>query len=310
MKPPLSNRSEKGIVLVLTVLVLSILVIVGYALAYSAGVNRYAARNAAEAFERETETASALHYALALLEADARAGRMDALTERWAEEKLSVEVGERRYAILVVDENRKLNVNRAARPPATPDDAMDLRPMLKRLILSLEGRESDLDAICSWIDPESTGSHEDDAPNKSLPMIAGLQAIPDLDSALFVAKEDKPALDALLATHPTSININTASERVLEAVFGDADVAAKVVDQRESSPFRTRSEIQKFLNRLTVPRAVKETAALFDTESDFFTVRIAPLDKGPGEGLSALVSRADDSARILNVRRLPKEGSP
>lgn len=311
----LPKRNKQGIVLVVTVLVLSILLVIGYAIAYSAGVNLHAARNGAEALRRETEAASALNYALALLQTDAESSQMDALHESWAAEGLSVQVGGSRYAIRIIDENRKLNVNRAARPPAEPAKAADQGPVLRRLIINLNGSGRDFDAICAWINPDKTGPNSADAPKKPLPMIAALHAIPALSPDLFVAEENKPALSDLLATHPEHININTASERLLDALFGalfkDSDLAGQVVDRRKSAPFRTLSAVRKFLTDRLPSKNVEPLLALLGVKSDYFTVRVTrrAAGKDGGEALTALVSRTD-GVQVLSIQRVPKEEFP
>ena len=141
-------------------------------------------------------------------------------------------------------------------------------------------------------------------------MIAALRAVPDLDAELFVAEPGKPALDALLTTHGERININTALEQVLDAVFSDRNVTAQVVNQRQSAPFRSDSEISEFLNKLRVGRAVKRTPSLLDVKSVVFTVRITPADEVGAEALTALVRRTDGGVQALYVQRRPKEVSP
>ena len=141
------RRSEDGIVLILTLLVLSILVILGYAFSYGAGVNAAAANYARDAYMNEAAADSALAYATALLSADRVDGASDDLDERWARDDLTVNVGGRRMAVRITDENRKLNVNRSACPPATPKDP-DLRPALKRLVCNAGGSPLDFERLC------------------------------------------------------------------------------------------------------------------------------------------------------------------
>ena len=53
MRPLRDSRTDRAFVLVMTVLVLSILVVLGYAFSYSAGVYGSTARNARDALRRE-----------------------------------------------------------------------------------------------------------------------------------------------------------------------------------------------------------------------------------------------------------------
>ena len=98
----------------MTVLVLSILVVLGYAFSYSAGVYGSTARNARDALRRECAAESALNMAMAMLRANGGAGKFDSLDQPWAADDLSVRIGTENVLIKIVDENRKLNVNRAA----------------------------------------------------------------------------------------------------------------------------------------------------------------------------------------------------
>ena len=285
--------------LVMTVLVLTLLAVLGYAFSYSAAVNLHAARNAGDALRRECEAESALNYAMALLQADGGSGDFDTLEERWADPDLVVAVGEGRYAIRIIDEDRNLNVNAAVLPPKDPDEAVDLRPVLKRLVRRAGGGDGDFDALVAWVDPD-----------KPLPMIAGLRAAPDLDPELFVTGEDKPALDGLLATHPDWINLNTAREELLDALWNDSEMTRAVMDRRSEQPFRSTSDIHVFLTGFTGSDAVEKSESLLDVQSRFFTVRVSPDTQGAAEGLSALVSRTEGNVHILNVRRDFQEGTP
>ena len=73
----------------MTVLVLSILVVLGYAFSYSAGVYGSTARNARDALRRECAAESALNKAMAMLRANGGAGRFDSLDQPWAADNLS-----------------------------------------------------------------------------------------------------------------------------------------------------------------------------------------------------------------------------
>lgn len=73
----------------MTVLVLSILVVLGYAFSYSAGVYGSTARNARDALRRECAAESALNKAMAMLRANGGAGRFNSLDQPWAADNLS-----------------------------------------------------------------------------------------------------------------------------------------------------------------------------------------------------------------------------
>ena len=294
----------------MTVLVLSILVVLGYAFSYSAGVYGSTARNARDALRRECAAESALNSAMAMLRANGGAGRYDSLDQAWAADDLSVLIGTENVRIKIVDENSKLNVNRAAIAPADPTQGPDLRDVLERLVEIAGGSRSDFDAICAWIDPGTPGPHDDLAPKSPLPMIAGLRRIPELRPDLFARTLLKPQLDSLLSTHPARINLNTARREVLDALWDDPTISEQIIEQRQQQPFRSDAEVAQFVAQLNPGSPVPDVLAqALSAQSDYFTVTVTP-DDGPNEALEALVRRTDAVTQVVYVKRVSKEVAP
>lgn len=283
----------------MTVLVLSILVLLAYSFSYSAGLSRRAAINARNALRRSCGEESALNYALAMLRRDAEDDEMDTVDDDWAQSDISCRVGEEEYFITIIDEDRKVNVNRAVQPPADPEKDFDLRVALKRLIRAVGGDDGDFEALADWI-----------GPGNPLPLIEGLRAVSGLDARLLEAQPDKPALDSLLATHTLHININTAPGEVLDALWDNSELTRQVIARQEREPFRSQADIHAFLNSVESSAAVRGSASLLDVRSEFFVVRVSGAAVGPYGSLAALVKRAADGVQILNLRRVVEERSP
>lgn len=294
----------------MTVLVLSILVVLGYAFSYSAGVYGSTARNARDALRRECAAESALNKAMAMLRANGGAGRFDSLDQPWAAEDLSFQIGPENVQVNIVDENRKLNVNRAACAPADPTKGPDLRDALERLVESAGGSRSDFDDICAWIDPATPGPHDDLAPKSPLPMISGLRRIPDLRQSLFTQTGTTPRLESLLCTHPARINLNTASSEVLDALWGDPTISQQVIAQREQQPFQSDGAVAAFVQGLdTASSGQALLAQALSAQSDYFTITVTPAD-GPNEAFEALVRRMDAGTEVVYLKRVSKEVEP
>jgi type II secretory pathway component PulK len=294
----------------MTVLVLSILVVLGYAFSYSAGVYGSTARNARDALRRECAAESALNAAMAMLHANGGTGKFDSLDQPWAADDLSFQIGTENVQVKIVDENRKLNVNRAACAPADPTKSPDLRDVLERLIEIAGGTRTDFDDICAWIDPSTPGPHDDLAPKSPLPMIAGLRRIPELSPSLFTRTAMKPQLDSLLSTHPARINLNTAAREVLDALWGDPTISQQVIDQRQQQPFRNDAAVAAFVQGLDSPSSAPDfLARALSAQSDYFTVTATPAD-GPNEAIEALVRRSSAATQIVFVNRVSKEVAP
>lgn len=292
------RRNEDAVVLVLTVLVLSILVILGFAFSYGAGVNASAAANARETFANEAAADSALAWATALLDADLADGTSDAMSERWARDDLTVVVGGRKMAVRISDENRKLNVNRAAGPPTTPKDP-DLRPALKRLISNLGGSPLDYERLCRWVVP---GASEGRRP---LLVIEGLAAVPDLDKGLLAGGRDKPPLSAVLTTVSDRVNVNTAGKDVLDALWDNPTLTQNVMNARRQAPFRDDAQVEAYLAKSMGAGDAVPAAAAVGVASEWFRIEARPA--GGRGGAMAIVRRTSAGAQTQSARRLSEE---
>jgi len=291
------------VALILTVLVLSILVILGFALSYGAGVSAGAARNARAAFVSAAAADAALAYAAALLAEDRASGSQDDLGEGWAREDLTVTVGGEHMALRITDENRKLNVNRAALPPAQAKDP-DLRPALKRLVVNVGGSALDYERLCRWIAPGGGGGT-----GRPLAAIAALACVPDLDKALLTGKNEKPPLSAVLTTVSARVNVNTAEKEVLDALWDDALLTGNILGARRQAPFRDEAQVEAFVARARGETAGEARTALpAGVSSDWFRVEVRPV--GGRGGLRALVRRDEGGIRTQSVTRLSEEDAP
>ncbi len=283
-------------VLVVTVLVLSILMVLGYAFSFSAGVSRRAARNVRDALARQHAAESALTYGLAVLRADGVESEFDALTEQWAAPEVEVEVGAEEWSISIVDADGRLNVNRAVWEPPDPEEDVDLRPALRRVVECAGGAERDFEAICAWLDPA-----------EPIMLISSLKDAPDLDPDLFSPEPGEPALDALLTTHSRHVNANTASEEVLGALLGDEETTGALLQRRDRQPFGTRAELEAFLDTLGAPESVLDAARFLDVTSEFFIISISNVGPRRADDLTAFVRRSGNAVQVLHLRRGPEE---
>jgi DNA uptake protein ComE-like DNA-binding protein len=114
-------------------------------------------------------------------------------------------------------------------------------------------------------------------------------------------------LDRFYAAGPNStasfaegtVNLNTASEQVLEAIGLPADVAQAVVDRRETQPFETKGELADVAGvTQEVMLAVADSIA---TKSSVFRVAAsAQAEARPlRTGVSALLDRSGQAPRLI-----------
>ncbi len=298
---------EQAVILVMTVIVVSVLLVLAYSLVSASGINVHMARNMREATEIESGAVSALHYAMALLALDARESKWDALNEEWAGEDLSVTVDGRAYGIAIADENRKLNVNRAASKPVDAGKDLDLREVLQRLVVKCGGDERDYEVIVRRVGgvvgdepaPSSSGS--------VLHFAEELRANSGLNPELFKEVWDRAALLDVVGTHPERINMNTASRPVLGALWDDPLLIERIVERRKGQPFQSDAEIDTFLRDADAELYQTDSSRLLTAASDFFAVSVRFPGVRGRRHMLALVRRDADTVRVLRMRILDLE---
>ena len=311
MKPRVSRPNERGIVLVMTMLLVSMLLAVGYAFSYSSAVSLQAARHARRMMQREDGLYSVLAHARGLLLRDAEAGTTDALGEAWAAADLASDVGGHRYRLRIVDEDRKLNVNLAVLPPSDPRRGLDLRRALRRLIEQAGGSPSDFERIRVHLAGQGmAASAKDRFPRNPAPMVAALRELTSLDVVLFQREPDKPSLADLVCTHPMTININTASETLLTALWNSPPLSQSILSARQARPYRDAEEVRDLLRKHLTPEIAESSMSVLDVQSRFFTVAVEPEDAMAAEDLVALVRRDGKHSEVLYARLLQREAAP
>jgi type II secretory pathway component PulK len=300
------------VVLVMTVLLIAMLVVVSYAFSFSAAVSLRAARNAREALGCDDGLLSALAYGRGLLMEDRRRGEVDSLDESWAGDDLSCQVGERKYAVRLVDEDRKLNLNLALAPPAKPGKELDLRQALRRLLDRAGGSVGDFERIQTALTPAPASEASDGPawPRRPLALVDGLRSLAGLSAGLFSRQAQKPALPDLVCAHPATVNVNTAREDVLDALWGSPAVTQALVARRSATPFRAPQEVRDALKDHLEGEMLESSLRRLDVQSRYFEATIRPEDPAAAEDLAALLRRSESSVDVLFIRRVPREAAP
>ena len=303
------SRNSTGIVLVVTLLVLGIVIVLGYAFSTAANVALRSARNARNAVERDEALASGLQYALAVLAEDGEDG-FDSLEDAWARDDQRLAVGAMAIDVNIADENGRLNVNLAALAPDDPSRTLDLRPALKELVRQAGGDDNDAQAIFAWLDPNTPGLHDVIAPKRPVFSLDALGAIPDLSPRVFAGEGGTARLDDLLATHTARINVNTVSETVLNALWGDSRAVHDLLGKRETGAFRDEAELRTFLEAHFDEADAALWESALDVSSDCFTVTVRAPDEAYRNTLVALVRRSGEDVRVLLSTYMTEEVEP
>ena len=262
--------------------------------------------------------AQADHYAEAgldwargvLAEDGQRAGTVDHLGEGWAQPIAALPMDRAIVAGAIEDAEGKFNLNNLFAEGRSDVDYRILQRLLKALDLPVELA----DAVMDWIDPDGdlsgNGGAEDAyylslprpyrAANQPMAHVDELYRIRGFDAAT-VARL-KPHVTALPSRKRTPVNINTASEAVLAAIF-DGKVAreqiAERVATRRSKPFLSANDIATWAPRADSRVSTTDLAV----KSDFFLVRVQVAQDEVTVAIEALVARAQGGTTTLAWRR-------
>ena len=236
-----------------------------------------------------------IDWARGVLQEDSRTSRqVDSLNEAWAQPIAALPVERALVSGAITDEQGKLNLN-----SLVGDTAQASRGAFGRLLAS-QGLPLELaDAVVDWIDEDAVlsgpGGAEDAyylslrkpyrAANAPMSQVEELYRVRGFDAAA-VAKV-RPYVSALPQSTP--VNVNTAPEVVLQAVFPpevSRAALARFVAERRTKPALSRDDLDK---RLAQPLPA---ALPVDVRSDFFSVRVQVAQDDVELSSEALVKRA------------------
>lgn len=238
-----------------------------------------------------------IDWARGVLLEDARTSNaVDSLGEGWAQPIAALPVERALVSGSITDEQGKFNLNNLVRENQRSADDVKI---FQRLLAS-QGLPVDLaDAVVDWIDADSDlsgpGGAEDPyylslrkpyrAANAPIAQVEELYRIRGFDAAA-VAKL-KPLVTALPGN--TTINVNTAPEAVLNALFPDLSMqVAQLARERARKPLRSAEDVKAWASgKLTA--ALESRVAV---RSDFFSVRVHVAQDDVELSTDALIARA------------------
>lgn len=273
-------RDERGVALLVCLLVMAILTIIVLEFNYEVQVDAALTGNSFLALEAEYAARSGVAFCKALLREDAGADlalpgdrRTDSLDEEWVLGFEPMQVARSVVTARIFDEDGKINVNRVISTKKRKDDPKAIS-QLEGLFVDLEIPVELTDTVLDWVDFDSVtrhaGAEEDYYRSLSVPYLcknSWLDSIEELalvkgftreavlghraltETALFAEEEIEPGLADCLTVFGSSdgrVNINTATEPVIRAIFGqDAAIAGSIVSQRQRAPFENMTDLKQ-----------------------------------------------------------------
>jgi general secretion pathway protein K len=258
---PKMQRGQRGVALVLTLLILTLLVVTGLEFNRAIRVEASLAGNYRDLTQASYIAQSGVEIARALIQDDDPA--YDSLDERWAQFAVFAYLSHRLFTDgsftgQIVDESSKFNPNGLIDPYGNVDPKK--KNQLERLLELLGHDPEVMDAILDWLDPDDQrrpmGAEREyylalkrPYPPKNGPLdsLGEMLLIKGIDSSIFFGTDEREGLRNYLTVYSEGkININTASVPVLLSLSPKVDqtMAQAVLDSRREKPFRTTEDLR------------------------------------------------------------------
>lgn len=199
-------------------------------------------------------------WAIIALERDFEEDRVagnasDNLMEGWAQRLAEFNPGNGKIRIQINDLQSCFNVNNLTQPRAG-NGANENSEILKRLVRNLGGNQESALAIEDWLDPGDTplASDTEDSgylgrelahrtPDTLITDVSELSVVQGIDAEEWQRIE--PQLCALPEVG-TRINVNTASQELLAAVFPSANIPGLITQRESGTPFAQMADLSGF----------------------------------------------------------------
>ena len=273
----LLRKSQRGVALILTLLITAILVTLIVETNYSTQVDLRIAGNFRNDLQALYLAKSGVNIAISYLKYDLQNTETDDLTEDWAKSYPPIPVGDGFVKVMIEDENGKIDINKVVKEDGKVDPKI-----LESLSILFERAEVEmgiLNSIIDWIDPDDDPRPEgaEDYHYGSLdPPYSCKNGLLDTLSELLMIEGVTDEVYEKISQHLTvysdgKININTASKEVLVCLDNGIDdgMAEVIIQFREEKPFDTTDELKGVLND---EELYSRISALITVQSNAFSV--------------------------------------
>jgi len=306
------NR-EKGVALVLTLLILTLLIVTGLELNRAMRVEANMAGNFRDLTQASYIAQSGVEIARALIQEDDPF--YDALEDRWAKFGVlsifsSQLFNEGYFTGQIVDESAKFNPNALVDLYGNVDQKK--KNQLERLFSLLGHDPRKVEAILDWLDPDDLkrpwGAEKEYYSNLKSPYapkngpldsLGELLLIKEVDSLVFYGTEEREGLGKYLTIYSEGkININTASLPMLMSLSPrvDRSLAQAVLEYRQEKPFRKTEDLR------AVPgwdQVYAEISSEITVKSSFFSCSLVGHYRDARSVVQTVVKREGGKTRIL-----------
>lgn len=246
----LLGSRQRGLALVTAMLIVAIVAALAASLSLGQQVWLRQAQNINDRAQADKVSQGALQWAkLFLLEDANKSPQTDDLTEDWAKPLPPIAVEGGAMTGRIRDAQGRFNLNSLFNGPTRSPGDMKV---YTRLLQSLSLNDPQLiDSLLDWIDPNPSTNGAKDIYYLTLqpPYRAANQRLESVDELRLVKGYDAKTVEKLrpyVSALPerTAINVNTADELVLGALFAQPPPggAKQLVEQRDKNPFKDKND--------------------------------------------------------------------
>jgi general secretion pathway protein K len=287
------RRRDRGIALILALLILTILAILISQMTITSLHNRTTAENPLSDLKNSYGTRSGYHQAILYLATDLeKTPTVDTLHERWAS-PIDLQLADSRVRAEVMDSERFLNLSHLVNEKGETNAVLADR--LRRLVLILRHPPETAERIIDYIDADTRGSFESNARNERLYNLEELLRVEDLSrEALYGTVQDGEVRKGLLAfltvwprgsgkDEPTpvgAVNANTAPPEILAALSDKMTpvLAEAIVSHRNTPVDAVAGGFKDFQSVEEVRKVQGMTDEIFQEISKHLVVRSATFE--------------------------------
>jgi general secretion pathway protein K len=275
---PRPQIRHSGLALITVMLVVAIIATIATFLSLNQQIWLRQSENIDTAAQARAVRQGAVDAAASLLDDDARANKVDNLTEPWARVLPPFAFRDGSVSIAIEDAQGRFNINNLLKDgkPSTDDIGVYTR------LLAYRGLDRGLvDTLLDWMDADTRarpgGAEDVDYLSGTPPYRTANQALVDVAELRRVrgyTPEVLAALSDLLTALPerTAINVNTARPEVLGALFAsmDLDTAKALAQDLARTPLTDSADLAKRATGQSLSKAA------ISVDSAYFLVSIRP----------------------------------
>jgi type II secretory pathway component PulK len=274
--PGISPLNERGIALLIVLLVTALLLALIFEFAYGTRVSLRAAMNFRDSQRAYFLARSGVNFAGAILSDNLKKQKLqDNLEQRDWQVVPGMTGGDTELRVRWEDEGGKINISAVAKP----NDAYNRLGKL----FDLRGiRQDSLDRISEWMIAEK----------RKFYLVTELHQ--------FLSDEEYRNMRDFVTVSPiVQININTASSEVLQSLGLSSGMAGMIVERRNREPFIKREDMNVFLG----PESTR-FVGLLDVTSNVFKVNSFATVGGYTKQIEAVITRSATGLAISYWRAL------